>query len=188
MIGSNHLPECLRDRMVQAPVVVVEDPFDVRLERLLEEYFDHMWADFSAAFGEEAGWKAYSEYLHHGLFAIRRRLGLQRFADFTALLDSALQEQQRSGSTDAHLRWLTPLLNDYYDPMYTWQLAKRRRRLCIAERLRTLLTGSIAESRAQKTATQGCRFHIGVTPLRTELRSRNADAPGSCRPGYPCWR
>jgi tRNA 2-selenouridine synthase len=129
MIGSNHLPECLRDRMVQAPVVVVEDPFDVRLERLREEYFDHMWADFSAAFGEEAGWNAYSEYLHHGLFAIRRRLGLQRFADFTALLDSALQEQQRSGSTDAHLRWLAPLLNDYYDPMYTWQLAKKAEKI-----------------------------------------------------------
>ena len=75
MIGSNHLPECLRDRMVDAPVVVVEDPFEVRPERLREEYFDHMWADFSAAYGEKAGWKAYSEYLHHGLYAIRRRLG-----------------------------------------------------------------------------------------------------------------
>ena len=72
MIGSNHLPECLRDRMVDAPVVVVEDPFEDRLERLREEYFDHMWADFSAAYGEEAGWKAYSEYLHHGLYAIPR--------------------------------------------------------------------------------------------------------------------
>lgn len=46
MIGSNHLPECLRDRMAEAPVVVVEDPFEIRLERLREEYFDHMWADF----------------------------------------------------------------------------------------------------------------------------------------------
>jgi tRNA 2-selenouridine synthase len=84
MIGSNHLPECLRDRMNEAPIAVVEDPFDIRLERLREEYFDHMWADFSAAYGEEAGWKEYSAYLHHGLFAIRRRLGLQRFAELTA--------------------------------------------------------------------------------------------------------
>lgn len=125
MIGSNHLPECLRDRMVQSSIVVVDDPFDTRLERLREEYFDHMWADFSAAYGEEAGWKEYSEYLHHGLFAIRRRLGLQRFAEFTALLDSALLEQQRSGSTEAHFSWLAPLLNDYYDPMYSYQLEKK---------------------------------------------------------------
>jgi tRNA 2-selenouridine synthase len=125
MIGSNHLPECLRNSMVQAAIVVVEDPFDVRLERLREEYFDHMWADFSAAYGEDTGWKEYSDYLHHGLFAIRRRLGLQRYAEFTALLDAALQEQKRTGCTDAHFSWLAPLLNDYYDPMYSYQLEKK---------------------------------------------------------------
>ncbi|MCK7342349.1 tRNA 2-selenouridine(34) synthase MnmH [Enterobacter kobei] len=129
MIGSNHLPECLRDRMNEAPIAVVEDPFDIRLERLREEYFDHMWADFSAAYGEEAGWKEYSAYLHHGLFAIRRRLGLQRFAEFTALLDSALIEQQRSGNTDAHFSWLVPLLKEYYDPMYGYQLEKKAEKI-----------------------------------------------------------
>lgn len=125
MIGSNHLPECLRERMVESPIVVVDDPFDVRLERLREEYFTHMWQDFSAAYGEEAGWQEYAEYLHHGLFAIRRRLGLQRFAELTALLDSALIEQQRTGRTEAHYSWLAPLLNDYYDPMYRYQLEKK---------------------------------------------------------------
>ena len=36
MIGANHLPESLRLRMAQSPLAVVEDPFDVRLERLRE--------------------------------------------------------------------------------------------------------------------------------------------------------
>lgn len=125
MIGANHLPECLRDRMAQAPIAVVEDPFDRRLERLREEYFTHMHRDFTAAFGEEKGWEEYSAYLHHGLFAIRRRLGLQRFAELTATLDEALAEQQRSGSTEAHFAWLVPLLNEYYDPMYRYQLEKK---------------------------------------------------------------
>lgn len=125
MIGSNHLPECLRERMAESPIVVVDDPFDIRLERLREEYFAHMWQDFSAAFGEEKGWQEYTDYLHHGLFAIRRRLGLQRFAEFSALLNSALIEQQRTGRTEAHYSWLAPLLNDYYDPMYRFQLAKK---------------------------------------------------------------
>lgn len=125
MIGANHLPECLRDRMAQAPIAVVEDPFELRLERLREEYFTHMHHDFTAAFGEEKGWEEYSAYLHHGLFAIRRRLGLQRFAELTATLDEALAEQQRSGSTEAHFAWLVPLLNEYYDPMYRYQLEKK---------------------------------------------------------------
>lgn len=125
MIGSNHLPECLRERMAQSMIAVVEDPFEVRLERLREEYFERMWHDFAAAFGEDAGWQEYGEYLHHGLFAIRRRLGLQRFAELTAWLDSALIEQRRTGSTEAHYAWLAPLLNDYYDPMYRYQLEKK---------------------------------------------------------------
>ena len=125
MIGANHLPECLRDRMAQSPIAVVEDPFELRIERLREEYFTRMHHDFFAAYGEEQGWQEYSAYLHHGLFAIRRRLGLQRFAELTATLDESLAEQRRSGSTEAHFAWLVPLLNEYYDPMYRYQLEKK---------------------------------------------------------------
>ncbi|POP46922.1 tRNA 2-selenouridine(34) synthase MnmH [Superficieibacter electus] len=129
MIGANHLPECLRLRMQKAPVVVVEDPFELRLERLREEYFTRMYHDFTRAYGEEPGWLAYSDYLHHGLFAIRRRLGLQRFAELTARLDIALASQQASGSTDAHFAWLVPLLEEYYDPMYRYQLEKKAEKI-----------------------------------------------------------
>jgi tRNA 2-selenouridine synthase len=129
MIGANHLPECMRLRMAQSPLAVVEDPFEIRLERLREEYFTRMHRDFLAAYGEEQGWQAYSEYLHHGLFAIRRRLGLQRFAQLTARLDEALLEQQRTASTEAHFSWLVPLLNEYYDPMYRYQLGKKAEKI-----------------------------------------------------------
>ena len=125
MIGANHLPECLRERMAQSPIAVVEDPFELRIERLREEYFTRMHHDFFAAYGEEQGWQEYSAYLHHGLFAIRRRLGLLRFAELTATLDESLAEQRRSGSTEAHFAWLVPLLNEYYDPMYRYQLEKK---------------------------------------------------------------
>ncbi|HCA7077314.1 TPA: tRNA 2-selenouridine(34) synthase MnmH [Citrobacter sedlakii] len=125
MIGSNHLPECLRLRMTQASIAVVDDPFERRLERLRDEYFIRMHHDFTHAYGDEQGWQEYGEYLHHGLFAIRRRLGLQRFAELTAKLDTALTEQRRTGSTDAHFNWLVPLLEEYYDPMYRYQLEKK---------------------------------------------------------------
>jgi tRNA 2-selenouridine synthase len=125
MIGANHLPECLRDRMAQASIAVVEDPFEVRLERLRDEYFTRMHHDFLQAFGEEQGWQEYSDYLHQGLFAIRRRLGLQRFAELTASLDEALLQQQRGASTEVHFSWLRPLLVEYYDPMYRYQLSKK---------------------------------------------------------------
>ncbi len=125
MIGSNHLPECLRERMTQAAIAVVEDPFEIRLERLNEEYFLRMHHDFTHAYGDEQGWQEYCEYLHHGLSAIKRRLGLQRYNELTARLDAALTTQLTTGSTDGHLARLVPLLKEYYDPMYRYQLEKK---------------------------------------------------------------
>ncbi len=132
MIGSNHLPECLRERMTQATIAVVEDPFEIRLERLNEEYFLRMHHDFTHAYGDEQGWQGYCEYLHHGLSAIKRRLGLQRYNELAARLDAALTTQLTTGSTDGHLAWLVPLLEEYYDPMYRYQLEKKRKKLSFA--------------------------------------------------------
>ncbi|CAG9420444.1 tRNA 2-selenouridine synthase [Providencia alcalifaciens] len=124
-IGVNSLPDSLRRAMETATIAVVEDPFERRIERLKEEYFDRMTHDFLAAFGEEQGWIAYSEYLHHGLYAIRKRLGSQRAIELTKLLDEALIAQRQTEKTDVHFSWLTPLLHEYYDPMYRYQLSKK---------------------------------------------------------------
>lgn len=128
-IGSNSLPSVLKSQMDSATIAVVEDPFDVRLERLKQEYFDRMTHEFLNVFGEEKGWQEYSEYLHHGLFAIRKRLGSQRAIELTRLLDLALAEQKVTGDTRAHYSWLCPLLNEYYDPMYLYQLSKKQQRI-----------------------------------------------------------
>ncbi|CAG9421089.1 TPA: tRNA 2-selenouridine(34) synthase MnmH [Providencia alcalifaciens] len=124
-IGVNSLPDSLRRAMETATIAVVEDPFERRIERLKEEYFDRMTHDFLTAFGEEQGWIAYSEYLHHGLYAIRKRLGSQRAIELTKLLDEALIAQRQTEKTDVHFSWLTPLLHEYYDPMYRYQLSKK---------------------------------------------------------------
>ena len=125
-IGANGLPESLRIQMATAHLVVVDDPFERRMARLKEEYFDRMTHDFIEAFGEEKGWQEYSDYLHHGLYAIRRRLGAQRAAELTQLLDNALAAQKISANTEVHFSWLSPLLKEYYDPMYRYQLSKKQ--------------------------------------------------------------
>ncbi len=128
-IGANGLPESLRIQMATAHLVVVDDPFERRMARLKEEYFDRMTHDFIEAYGEEKGWQEYSDYLHHGLYAIRRRLGAQRAAELTQLLDNALAAQKISANTEVHFSWLSPLLKEYYDPMYRYQLSKKQDRI-----------------------------------------------------------
>ena len=122
IIGSN-LPLPLFNGMQQAPVAVIDDPFDIRLARLQAEYIDGMREQFEQAYGVEEGWRQYDDYLHHGLFAIRRRLGLALPAADAAVGGSA-RAQRLSGQGDAHREWLAPLLQQYYDPMYCYQLEK----------------------------------------------------------------
>lgn len=129
IIGSNNLPLGLFNGMQQAPLAVIDDPFAVRLARLQEEYIDQMCTAFEQAYGAEEGWQRYADYLHHGLFAIRRRLGLERFQQLTQQLVSALQVQRSSGCSAEHQQWLIPLLQHYYDPMYRYQLEKKSQRV-----------------------------------------------------------
>ena len=42
-----------------------------------------------------------------------------------AAAQEALLQQQRGASTEVHFSWLRPLLVEYYDPMYRYQLSKK---------------------------------------------------------------
>ncbi len=128
-IGSRHIPLPLRNQMQRADIIVINDPFERRLARLEDEYFRQMAAAFMGQQGEEAGWLAFADYLRHGLSAIRRRLGLENYLRLNAQLEQALVQHHRDNAPGAHLSWLAPLLRDYYDPMYHYQLGKKRQQI-----------------------------------------------------------
>jgi tRNA 2-selenouridine synthase len=128
LIGSVHLPESLRQAMTLAPIVVIEESLDYRLEHIFQEYIIKMTAQYQTAYGVEQGFIAFSEYLAHGLFKVRKRLGTERYAQLQILQTKAFTEQQK-GLTHYHLDWLKPLLEEYYDPMYQYQLGLKSERV-----------------------------------------------------------
>lgn len=128
-VGSVNLPLSLHLAMQQAPLVVIDDPLEVRLERLLEDYVIRMQADFVHTYGDEDGWLKFASYLEKGLFSIRKRLGHARYSDILVLQQQAVIDQQQRGDMTAHLAWLTAILEQYYDPMYDYQLSKKSERI-----------------------------------------------------------
>ena len=128
-IGSAKLPLSLSRAMQAAEVVVIDDPFEVRLARLMDEYVVRMQRDFVTHYGEELGWLRFAEYLENSMFNIRKRLGLERHQALVKAQQDAVKNMQSTGSTDAHSNWLVPLLKEYYDPMYTYQLSKKSERI-----------------------------------------------------------
>ena len=128
LIGSVHLPKSLRQAMTLAPIVVIEESLEYRLEHIYQEYIIKMTADYQATYGDEQGFVGFSLYLEQGLFKIRKRLGTERYGQLKEIQSAALAHQ-KNGQLHYHLDWLKPLLNEYYDPMYQYQLGLKAERV-----------------------------------------------------------
>jgi len=128
LIGSVHLPDSLRQAMTLAPIVVIEESLEYRLEHIYQEYIIEMTAQYQAQYGNEQGFIFFSEYLEQGLFKIRKRLGSERYDQLKKAQSVALT-QQKNGQLHYHLDWLKPLLSEYYDPMYQYQLGLKADRV-----------------------------------------------------------
>ncbi len=129
LIGRCALPVCLRDRMQKAPLMVLEQPLETRVEIILEDYVTGMTAAFQARDGDEPGFAAFREYLLGALRRIRKRLGGLRHQQLEALMNAALDAQHHDGDLDGHREWIRTLLRDYYDPMYDYQLQQKEGRV-----------------------------------------------------------
>lgn len=123
IVGSCSVPLELFRAMQQAPLVWLEESFDNRVTRILGDYIVAMQLEFAALHPQdpEAAFAALAEYLLGSLRRIRKRLGGERHQRIEILMREALAHQQRTASIEEHRRWIAALLEQYYDPMYTYQ-------------------------------------------------------------------
>lgn len=139
LIGRSALPNALREKMAAAPIMLLEEDVDVRVQMMLEDYVDENLADFQAAYGEEAGFEQFSEGLRTSLTNIKKRLGGERYQKLSAELEQALQRLAQTGSNQGFCGLVEMLLVGYYDPMYDYQLGKKEGEILIKGDRQTLL-------------------------------------------------
>jgi tRNA 2-selenouridine synthase len=123
-IGTANVPLTFWRAMEVAPRVRVEMPLDWRLAQIHKDYIDDLWAIYRQQFGEWLGWTLMRKQLSSALARLKKRLGHARLARLQRLQQLAFREHER-GNRQAHEAWLAPLLTEYYDPMYRYQLEKR---------------------------------------------------------------
>lgn len=129
MIGRACIPEPLRNAMVAAPIYQLEASMTERVRNCLDDYVVDLCARYRKQLGEKAGFHAYR--LHHlgSLDRIQKRLGGERHMKATALLQSALDEHEATGETAQYAGFIELLLQQYYDPMYDYQLSRKQSRI-----------------------------------------------------------
>ena len=124
LIGRRMLPVSLQNRLAASPRIMLEQPFETRVENILEDYVIDMSQAFMDRDGPEAGFEAFREFLLDALGRIRKRLGGLRHQQLESVMRDALIRQWQSGDLERHRDWIRTLLTDYYDPMYDYQLGQ----------------------------------------------------------------
>ena len=128
-IGRLAVPAKVFAGMQEAPVVVVDANREDRIE--------HIYRGYVAA-EEEA-----RPRLEEALDNIRRRLGGERHAAVRGVMQEAFEH----GDPDRHRAWIGMLLDWYYDPMYDYQLERKRDRI-ILRGGRTMVTDYLTRATA----------------------------------------
>lgn len=123
-IGSLSLPAELSAKMRSAPLAVIEEPLDSRVQVILDDYILANYRDYRAQHPESTFVK-FAAFLTGSLERIKKRLGAVNHQLILASMESALGTQESTGDTAGHRVWIEQLLRDYYDPMYDYQLSKK---------------------------------------------------------------
>ena len=128
-IGKVGIPKILFEKMRNSPIVVVEEPYEIRLERLIQEYVLDMLEEYKNLNIEHA-FELFSDYLLQGLERVQKRLGPARYELAHKTMQQSLHQHEQNDEISGHYDWLRTILENYYDPMYEDQLKKREEFIC----------------------------------------------------------
>lgn len=120
LVGACNVPITLRRVMQQAPMVMLAEELDARIERILRDYVVNLHTEFLQQ-DPLAGDTAYSERLQKSLKNISKRLGGERYQRLSKCMQEALDKQLNKDDVAQHRDWIRALLEEYYDPMYLYQ-------------------------------------------------------------------
>lgn len=118
-VGDVYIPKPIFDNFSKGGLVILQTPLDERVEITYEEYVTHSLKEYTKAFGDGARDKWFED-VNSGLDRIQKRLGSEAYLQIKVSFLKAFSEDDES----LHKMWIKRLLNEYYDPMYDYQIKK----------------------------------------------------------------
>ncbi len=128
LIGARSTPFNFYEKMCQAPIVMLQESFEFRVEHIYQEYVVEMSQSYAHQQPSDS-LQGFSHYLLTSIDNIKKRLGNELHLLLRHLILIALEKQTTSGDLESHKAWIEALLKQYYDPMYLFQLNKKQPRV-----------------------------------------------------------
>lgn len=120
-IGRINIPPVFMQAMRESKVMVLTCPLEQRINRIYDDYVFKQQQAFVAK-DLENGVNDFNIFLLSALEKIQKRLGGVRFGQLESIMQQALKEDSES----LHKQWINDLLEHYYDPMYHYQIDKKK--------------------------------------------------------------
>lgn len=129
MVGRVCIPEVVRQKMEIAPLVLLEATTAERVANVIKDYIIDLCSQYQARDGDELGFDNF--ILHHqsGLDRVKKRMGGQNHQLVCGLLSDASGQFKSCEDPGVFEPYVQFLLKRYYDPMYDYQLQKKRDRV-----------------------------------------------------------
>ena len=130
LIGRISLPMPLQTAMKAAPIIVLDETLETRVNHIFDEYIKAQWQTYLAQYKvRETAEEAFTDYLLTAVDAIRKRLGGVAHARVRHTMIESMKQQSVHQDQSLHKQWIKDLLVNYYDPMYEYQLANKTERV-----------------------------------------------------------
>lgn len=122
-IGQVYLPGSFAEYLAEAPLVILETPIEERIKITFDEYIIKGQKSYAHTFGE-GSLELWMQDTRDAMKRIRKRLGGLRYERLCEIFDRAVAIQTTTGSLATYKELIAYLLNEYYDPMYDYQIKK----------------------------------------------------------------
>ena len=120
-IGRIGMPDCLFNALLQAPRAILQVDIEARIELIAQDYIVQSWPSYQQVYGADAD-AEFSRYVLDNLARIQKRLGGERYRKVHDCFKRALQEFYLDGEVAGFYDGIRTLLEEYYDPMYRYQI------------------------------------------------------------------
>ncbi len=130
LIGKLVLPDLLQAKMNQAPVVMLEEDINYRINIIIKDYVLDLLQIYEKHTGDSRrAIDLYAQYMLDSLERIKKRLGGVLYKELNVLMQQAIEQHKNTAEVSSYKPVFEQLLTRYYDPMYSYQMEKKQQRI-----------------------------------------------------------
>jgi tRNA 2-selenouridine synthase len=124
-IGRINMPECVFAALLKAPRAILTVDTEARISFIGEDYIQRSWPHYQRLYGDQAE-NEFSRYVLDNLLRIQKRLGGDRYRQVRRCFEDGLQLFFRDADVSGFYPGIQILLEQYYDPMYLYQIQSKK--------------------------------------------------------------